>query len=165
MCSLLAEKSYDDVTVIELCERAEVVRITFYNDFKDKDEFLGCCIKELLSSVFFETEAEQTKTSGRFSGAVRDILRFVKERRPIIENLFAAKNGAGICFVQKVVAEYFRDRAVEIDKVPVPPELYGEYCAASIVFIVRWCLEEGKDYSERQIENYVETLVGAERFE
>ena len=37
---LLAEKSYESITVNELCERATVRRATFYKHYSDKQDFL-----------------------------------------------------------------------------------------------------------------------------
>lgn len=42
-CSLrkiLEEKSFEDVTVMEICKKADISRITFYARYKDKDELL-----------------------------------------------------------------------------------------------------------------------------
>ncbi len=42
-CSLrkiLEEKSFEDVTVTEICKEADISRITFYARYKDKDELL-----------------------------------------------------------------------------------------------------------------------------
>ena len=37
---LLAEKSFESITVNELCERAMVRRATFYKHYRDKQDFL-----------------------------------------------------------------------------------------------------------------------------
>lgn len=44
---LLTEKSFDEITVTELCERAETRRATFYKHFGDKSELLVYMIQEL----------------------------------------------------------------------------------------------------------------------
>ena len=45
--SLLCEKSMDNITVTELCERAVVRKATFYKHFGDKNELLTYMIQEL----------------------------------------------------------------------------------------------------------------------
>ena len=47
MHQLLTEKSFDEISVTELCERAEVRRATFYKHFGDKSELLVYMIQEL----------------------------------------------------------------------------------------------------------------------
>lgn len=44
---LLTEKSFDEISVTELCERAETRRATFYKHFGDKSELLVYMIREL----------------------------------------------------------------------------------------------------------------------
>lgn len=39
--ALLSEKSFDDITVTELCERAEIRRVTFYSHFGGKEELFS----------------------------------------------------------------------------------------------------------------------------
>ena len=41
---LLSEKSYEAITINELCERATVRRATFYKHYRDKQDFLICIV-------------------------------------------------------------------------------------------------------------------------
>ena len=47
MQELLTEKSFDEISVTELCEHAETRRATFYKHFGDKSELLIFMIQEL----------------------------------------------------------------------------------------------------------------------
>lgn len=44
---LLCEKSFDKLSVTELCERAEIRKATFYKHFADKNELFTYMIKDL----------------------------------------------------------------------------------------------------------------------
>ncbi len=44
---LLCEKSFDAITVTEICENAEIRKATFYKHFADKSELLTYMIKDL----------------------------------------------------------------------------------------------------------------------
>lgn len=46
---LLNEKNYDDITINEICERAEIRRATFYKHFKDKIAFAEAMTAHLIS--------------------------------------------------------------------------------------------------------------------
>ena len=47
--TLLAEKSLEDITVNELCEKAGVRRTTFYKHFKDKFDYIASFTRDLRS--------------------------------------------------------------------------------------------------------------------
>ena len=49
--TLIQEKSYDDIAVTEILDRANVGRSTFYTHFRDKDELLVSGIHDILRAV------------------------------------------------------------------------------------------------------------------
>lgn len=55
---LLAEKSFEEITVKELCARAKTRTATFYTHFSDKYDFFSFMVKELRRS--FAKDAELT---------------------------------------------------------------------------------------------------------
>ena len=48
---LLQEKSYDDISITELCQKAEVPRSVFYRYFADKDAVLWFAIDGMLADL------------------------------------------------------------------------------------------------------------------
>ena len=53
MFMLLSEKSFEEITVGQLCEAAQYPRATFYNYFDDKYDLLHCCWQTLAQKVGF----------------------------------------------------------------------------------------------------------------
>lgn len=47
--SLLKTKTYEDITIKDICREANISRQTFYNYFKSKDEIFKVFFKELLA--------------------------------------------------------------------------------------------------------------------
>ncbi len=50
---LIRERAYEDISVTDLCRRADVVRKTFYNNFRSKDDV----VHYLIAGFFRETES------------------------------------------------------------------------------------------------------------
>ena len=51
MYSLLSEKTFEEITVGELCENAQYPRATFYNYFDDKYDLLNYCWLSLAEEI------------------------------------------------------------------------------------------------------------------
>ena len=51
---LLADKSFEELSVSEICDNAQVHRATFYKHFNDKYEFLNFCFDNELSKISFD---------------------------------------------------------------------------------------------------------------
>ena len=51
MYELLLKQSYEKISVIELCELAEVNHVTFYTHYNDKSELLNELLEEISKSV------------------------------------------------------------------------------------------------------------------
>ena len=63
MFMLLSEKSFEEITVGQLCEAAQYPRATFYNYFDDKYDLLGYCWQTLAEQIGFSDyhHAEEMK--------------------------------------------------------------------------------------------------------
>ncbi len=55
---LLCEKSFSDITVTELCDRAETRKATFYKHFGDKTELFSFMIKEMQQRALEEKKVQ-----------------------------------------------------------------------------------------------------------
>ena len=52
LIKMLAEKSFEDITVKELCEKAETSRITFYTHYSDKTELVNSIFEDMQKKVY-----------------------------------------------------------------------------------------------------------------
>ena len=59
LISLLTKKSFDDISVSEICDSAQVHRATFYKHFNDKFEFLNFCFSNELSKIGFDVSKKK----------------------------------------------------------------------------------------------------------
>jgi AcrR family transcriptional regulator len=79
LLSLLLEKSFEEIFVTDICERAMVHRTTFYKHFEDKYHLLDFCVKELISN-FEGDEQELNSISSMkdyYMGLIRKSLEYM----------------------------------------------------------------------------------------
>ena len=148
--SLVRERAYEDITVTDICRRADVVRKTFYNNFRSKDDV----VHHLISGFFHETESAMDLR--RMS--VRQILliafgRAVENREALL--LFYQRGL--IRFAHKSIAAYItKDHILtKLDEGTVDARAY-RYIAAQISAVLVSVVET---WIENDFEEPIEFLA------
>ena len=106
---LLSEKSFEDITVNELCESAGIRRATFYKHFTDKFQYLASFTRSLrdnFDSLIWKSSKPDT-TALYYTEYVNRILIFIKENRKIIENIM--KSGVLPAMISVIMEQNYRD--------------------------------------------------------
>ncbi len=82
---LLSEKSFDKITVNDLCQDAEVSRTAFYQNFLDKYDLLSSLIKD------FNIEITDRKLSKSVE-YIEYIVDFTLDNKELLKNLLITSN-------------------------------------------------------------------------
>lgn len=82
--ALMAEKTFDDITVNELCARAVIRRPTFYAHFEDKYDFLRFYLNEIQWQIESEADAATDIPIEHFRRSCQSLFRFVDEHPALI---------------------------------------------------------------------------------
>lgn len=91
--ALLNEKSFDDITVNELCDRAGIRRATFYKHYADKFAFLAAYVHTLrdrFDTIVWNSTVEESDGSDYseyFVAYAIRLISFVSRNTTIIDNL------------------------------------------------------------------------------
>ena len=78
--ALMAEETFDDITVNELCARALIRRPTFYSHFEDKYDFLRFYLNEIQWQIESEADAATDSPVEQFPRSWRARIAFIDER-------------------------------------------------------------------------------------
>jgi AcrR family transcriptional regulator len=85
---LLCKKSFEDITVNEICDAADVRRATFYKHFPDKYAFLKYLVGTLRDS--FDSNLPKRKkpnaTSAYYTEYIRALVNFLTENELMVKN-------------------------------------------------------------------------------
>lgn len=167
---LMAEKGYDQVTIEELTERADIGRTTFYLHYSAKQDLLLEQFDELLEQLVSQL-ASIPLSSWTQKGQV--LLAEDHPGRPICM-LFthAAKNeelyrlvlhGEGVDQASQRLQEMmtkavkaFLDRKMGDDTeqihIDFPVDLFGNYFAGALLGMIKWWLEAEMPYTPDEME-------------
>lgn len=139
---LLTEKSFDGITVNEICERAGYPRATFYNYFNDK--------YDLLNYLWFRMTAEIEQQS--FDDVAPDDYLLVyfdrlyslfermeeKLRRILKKNLGDSYLISSMrIYLNTQIMSFFEDSPLATGR-PIPREIIAEHYANTIYMIFEW---------------------------
>ena len=83
---LLEKKSFEEITISELCNRAQTRRPTFYKHFSDKYDFFQFMLKELRNEMIEEIQdSTESQTSENYLHTLVDVgLLFMERNKKLL---------------------------------------------------------------------------------
>ena len=93
---LLSEKPFEDITINEVCIKADVRRATFYKHFTDKYNFLAVLTSSLIQQFNDTMREEARKNRIRLTAEtyhveyMKHLMRYLYENRKIVNLIFAS---------------------------------------------------------------------------
>jgi len=161
--SLLSKKHYNQITVGEIIEKADVGRATFYTHFETKDFLLKELLKELFNHIFDSYEGNEDAHSHIFDCDAPDsvflhlLLHLQNNDNNILELLACQNNALFLQYfkvnLQKMVVSQlplFKERKSE----KIPDGFWINHISSTFVETVRWWIDNGMKESPETICEY-----------
>ena len=158
---LLAKKNYNNITVGEIIELANVGRATFYAHFETKDFLLKDLCAELFDHIF-STEQETDKNNlfhcDMHDSVFLHLFKHIKKNDNNICRLLASKNNdlfleyfkTGVRgLIVKRIAD-FEDRKPAL----LPEDFWVNHVTATFIETLRWWIENKMKQSPETITQY-----------
>lgn len=170
---LLKEKSFDEISISEICEGADVHRATFYKHFNDKTEFLNFCVKQLLSDVDLSQvlsypSPENVKDS--CMSFVKVLFTFIDENRVLFSAVFSDKHSMSFdTTLINVITDFCALKLSQVlEGIPkYKSQIFSNFYSGSIVGVIKWyvknydvCpLEDVYVFFERRIDEICDAYI------
>lgn len=167
LLSLLSEKSFESISVTDICEKAMIHRTTFYKHFEDKYELLKFCIKR-FQNMFTESSAPniiKNDITNYYSNIVKNILQFItsdNNKAHFAALLKNNRNSIATIFNETVVEDLISklteasNRGIKLS-VPIP--IAAEFYSGALISVIRWWLENDTPFTVDELIVYTEKLV------
>ena len=166
--SLLLEKNYDELTVQEILDRANVGRSTFYTHFDDKDQLLLHGVDELhltLDSALQRDRAKM-KPHERVIGFSRAMFEHAHNYRNVYQALLYTQGWPRVRQRIESVLEGLirRESKAEIERLrsaksEVPVDLFVFYLTATFFAVMTWWIDRRSRLTPAQIDEVYRSLV------
>ena len=170
MQTLMAEKGYEQVTIEELTERADIGRTTFYLHYSAKQDLLLEQFDELLDQLV-EQLSGIPLSSWSQGGQVlpaedhpgRPISMIFQHAAENEDLYLIVLHGDGVdqaserlqTMMTDAVNAYLHSK-LEEDKermtIGFPVDLFGNYFAGALLGVIKWWLDAGRPYTPEEME-------------
>jgi AcrR family transcriptional regulator len=158
----LSERTIEEITVSDICERAMVHRTTFYKHYEDKYALLEQGIRQMYDDLLAEEEHAAPSTYS------------VEHPPPYFIRLFehAAHHqrfyrlmvcGEGIGRFQKLVMEYItevvsakvHELSPDNQQFAVPIDMHAHFVSGAALSLLAWWLEHDMPFTPHQMAQYL----------
>jgi AcrR family transcriptional regulator len=163
---LLEEKSFDEISVMDICDRAMVHRTTFYKHFEDKYHLLRFCIQNLRDSFRSASLVAYNEINPRsyYLNIIKQVLHyFTEHKRMLVLLVNQGRSDTVLTMFHDLVSEDIQQKLKEemnrgvSFRVPVP--LITEYHIGALTSLAMWWVKNSMPYSEEKMVEYIDSLM------
>lgn len=165
LVAMIIEKGYEDTTIQDIIDRANVGRATFYAHFADKDNLLLSRLADLRASLK-QQQARNLEASGgsgeRGFGFSLAMLEHARDHWTLYRSMAGRKSGSIVLQrVQAILTDLVRDdlKALGLKGPPARRDMVAEYATGGFMSIMLWWLEHQPDLSPQEVDAIFRQLV------
>ncbi len=159
---LLTKKSYNQITVQDIIEEANIGRSTFYAHFETKDELLNSMCNEIFEHIFSSfLSAEKDhdfSNKNTLASKLTHLLYHLKENQSNIVNLLTGESSDIFMHYFKLyLSRLFSKYEIHQDN-DIPSDFVINYYVSSFGEAIKWWVNENMKSSPEKIVEYYFSL-------
>ena len=160
LINLLKEKTFEEIKVSDICQKALVNRSTFYTHFNDKYELFMSLINSLKESLQTELKSiEETNLKDYYLKMIEVFLNHIEGKEQIYKSILINNRSSIIMdMIYDTITEDINQKVTKNDK-DVPNEIFTAYYLGAIVNTgIEW-FKNDKKYSKDKMIEYLDRLM------
>ncbi len=158
---LMLEKRYDDITVQDILDRADVGRSTFYAHFTDKENLLLSEIQQVIHDMGDYAAQPGGLEHGLLPSL--ELFRHVKEQRRLLQALVWGQgdllNRSLLQQVSHLIETNLHALIGEKSNAPIPLSVAAQFVANTFLMLLRWWFDEDMRHTPEQMNDMYQRLV------
>lgn len=165
MFALLENYDFDDITVVDICDKAMIHRATFYTHFKDKHDFMEYVAKEKLRDFYKESKlyADFSNKENLYRAMIFNVLQFVEQNKSMFRLASQSSNSNFFDSLHKIIYEELLDFLMSSQQngetYRAPVDIFAMYLTGGLTSIVRWWLANDTGYTKEDMAKYIECML------
>ena len=160
MVDLVTEKRFDDITVQNLIDRADIGRSTFYTHFRDKEDLFQKNWERFLD--FCVDQIDWTKVGKGSFFPVLFLFDHLKNVQPFYRGLVRSRKSdalmkTGTEYLSQKLGKGLQANLKYHPSIPIP--ILANYLATELFALLKWWLDEGMPHSPQRMDQIFHELV------
>ncbi len=149
---LLCEKPFEQITVNELCERAQTRRATFYKHFADKYDFMDYMLRQIRTGLIQNAANKlQSDRPNQYYYTLVDLgLDFVQKNKKFLQSV---NNNSIIYVMLQTITEETLPSPIDDD------ELQTQFIIGAFSQCVKWWLFHMNQVSREEIQKRLYQMI------
>lgn len=169
LMDLMQTKSFEKLSVNDICEKAMVHRATFYNHFNDKNDLLNYALDDLQEELFEKSIEKETYSSQKemFMALVECVIDFMTENRQKLKLIFnnsSEKMSSLVSTTIKRSIRYLISKNKYKQEYLLPIDIIVNFFTGGITMIgIDW-LESSNPYTKIEMMKFFDILLNEDMF-
>lgn len=144
---LILEKGYDDISIQDITDHANLGRATFYLHYREKDDLFEDVLREVSDAFFLTLTNEEIQQNPYLNeNALKRMFDYSEEFYGFFRIMIMSKGGVvGIRFLMQIMREQISKTFLELDERNIENlytrALVENYVTGSMFMVVFWWLE------------------------
>ncbi len=165
LTQLLAEKSFESISVTEICDRAMINRTTFYKHYTDKYDLVQRGFQELMndlaSKIDYPDMVNDSFSPQKPPAHFLFMFQHVLEHRTFYElmlnqSTFGILRSIFIDWLNKQSQFRIKTSSINNDKIPMP--ITARFATGALIEVLNWWLENDTPYSPEDMALFLAEL-------
>src|SRR5258705_12626457 len=162
LVELVKEKRFDDITVQEVIDRADVGRSTFYSHFRDKEDLFQKDWERFLQGFAAHIQWEKAGHENFVPAAF--LFQHLKEFQPFYKGLVRSRMTdsvfkSGLVTLSRVMETGLASQLRHKPDPTVPVPILAHYLANQLFALLKWWLDHEMPYPPERMDEIFHQLV------
>ena len=158
LLSLLEEKSFEEIKVMEICEKAYVHKTTFYNHFEDKYDLLNYVIKEIqktISTKFHDTD----NIVDYYLNIAKEYIKNIKSNSNFYKAALSFnQNSLSTNMIFNILVKDVKNKVSKFEK-EIPANYVAIFYVSAVLYVISEWVLTGMKESEEELINFIKLLI------
>lgn len=151
---LLEKKKYENITVQEIIDEADVGRSTFYAHFETKELLLDAMCSEMFNHIFENDPCPWVGKDGELEGKLSHILWHVRDSKNDLTGILLSDSGDLFMKYFKAHLRVVFETHISCFNVNVPREFLLNQLVGGFAEAVMWWMRDGMKTSPEETARY-----------